>query len=84
MYNLSVNMFVKIFVSVIIKITISCRLYCLMYISVQDIPEPLSRPDDSEYQEFRNYLAVTESATREQHEEQVCHPNSTFAFENLF
>ena len=55
-----------------------------MCISVQDIPEPLSRPDDSEYQEFRNYLAVTESATREQHEEQVCHPNSTFAFENLF
>lgn len=55
-----------------------------MYISVQDIPEPLSRPDDSEYQEFRNYLAVTESTMREQHEEQVCHPNSTLVFENLF
>lgn len=44
----------------------------LLYISVQDIPEPLSRPDDSEYQEFRNFLAVTESGTCEQREEQVC------------
>jgi len=38
---------------------------------VSDIPEPLSRPDDSEYQEFRNFLAVTESGTREQREEQA-------------
>ena len=54
-------------VSVLLK-----SIFNLLYISVQDIPEPPSRPDDLEYQEFRHYLAVTESGTREQDEEQVC------------
>ena len=39
---------------------------------LQDIPAPLSRPDDSEYQEFRNFLAVTETGPQEKDEQQVC------------
>lgn len=45
---------------------------CIFY---QDIPEPVSRPDDSEYQEFRNYLAVTETGPQERDEGQVRHEN---------
>lgn len=35
------------------------------------IPEPVSRPDDSEYQEFRTFLAVKETGTQEKKEEQA-------------
>ncbi|XP_068730212.1 TALPID3 protein-like isoform X1 [Montipora capricornis] len=38
---------------------------------INDIPAPLSRPDDSEYQEFRNFLAVTETGPQEKDEQQV-------------
>ncbi|XP_044179361.1 TALPID3 protein-like isoform X2 [Acropora millepora] len=38
---------------------------------VSDIPDPLSRPDDSDYQEFRNFLAVTETGSQEKDEEQA-------------
>jgi len=38
---------------------------------ISDIPEPVSRPDDSEYQEFRNYLAVTETGPQERDEGQA-------------
>lgn len=36
-----------------------------------NIPEPFSRPDDSEYQEFRNFLAVTETGNQEKDDEQA-------------
>lgn len=41
------------------------------YVSQDCIPEPVSRPDDSEYQEFRTFLAVKETGTQEKKEEQV-------------
>lgn len=41
------------------------------YVLQDCIPEPVSRPDDSEYQEFRTFLAVKETGTQEKKEEQV-------------
>lgn len=38
---------------------------------VSNVPEPFSRPDDSEYQEFRNFLAVTETGDQEKDDEQT-------------
>lgn len=38
---------------------------------VSNIPEPFSHPDDSEYQEFRNFMAVTETGDQERDEEQA-------------
>lgn len=44
------------------------RQFCVF----QDcIPEPVSRPDDSEYQEFRTFWAVKETGTQEKDDEQV-------------
>ena len=78
MYNLLVKMFAK--APCFWHQSLLKSMFDLLYISVQDIPEPPSRPDDSEYQEFRNFLAVTESGRHEQHEEQVCYSCSTFCF----
>lgn len=85
MYSVLVKMFAKVvFFFVAVTIEIEATFHCticnnLLYILVQDIPEPLSRPDDSEYQEFRNFLAVTETGTQEKEEEQVCFSGSTLA-----